>query len=308
MIFRDGFYHADPHPGNLLVLPGGAIGLLDCGMVGRIDEALREQLEEVLIAAVSQDSRRLADLVIRLGTPPPGLNEDGLRADIDEFLAEFVGQTLAEFDLSGALNRMTSIIRRYGIILPSRVSLLLKVFIMLEGTSRHLSPDFSLAALLQPYQAQIARQRLSPRRLRRRFQHAYQDLIRLLNVLPSDLADILGQIKRGRFDVHLEHRRLESTVNRLVMGLLTSALFVGSAQLWSNAVPPLVHGVSLPGAARLRHRCRAGPPFAPRHQAVRRHHGQEFAMNEEYRVRHGDFSARPVDPSAIARTPPSEKR
>ena len=175
MIFRDGFYHADPHPGNLLVLPGGVIGLLDCGMVGRIDQPLREQFEELLLAAASQDSRRLADLVIRLGVPPPGLNEDGLRADIDEFLAEVFGQTLAEFDLSGALNRITSIIRKYGIILPSRVSLLLKVFIMLEGTARHLSPDFSLAALIQPYQAQIVRQRLSPQRLRRRIQHAYQD-------------------------------------------------------------------------------------------------------------------------------------
>ena len=249
MVFRDGFYHADPHPGNLLVLPGGAIGLLDCGMVGRIDQPLREQFEELLLAAVAQDSRRLADLAIRLGTPPPDLNEDGLRAEIDEFLAEVFGQTLAEFDLSGALNRVISIIRRYGIILPSRVSLLLKVFIMLEGTARHLRPDFSLAALLQPYQAQIVRQRLSPQRLRRRIRHAYQDWSRLLDILPSDLADILRQIKRGRFDVHLEHRRLESTANRLVMGLLTAALFIGSAQLWSREVPPLVHGVSLPGAA-----------------------------------------------------------
>ena len=249
MIFRDGFYHADPHPGNLLVLSGGAIGVLDCGMAGRIDQPLRQQFEELLIAAVSQDSRRLADLVIRLGTPPPDLNEDGLRADIDEFLVEAGGETLAEFDLSGALNRATSIVRRYGIILPARVSLLLKVFVMLEGTSRHLSPDFSLAALLQPYQAQVVRRRLSPLRLRRRIQRAYHDWDRLLDILPSDLADILGQIKRGRFDVHLEHRRLGSTVNRLVLGLLASALFVGSAQLWSRGVPPLIHGVSLPGAA-----------------------------------------------------------
>ena len=77
------------------------------------------------------------------------------------------------------------------------MSLLLKVFIMSEGTSR--GPDFSLAALLQPYQAQIVRQQLSPRRWRRRIRRAFQDWNRLLDVLPSDLADILGQLKRGRF-------------------------------------------------------------------------------------------------------------
>ncbi len=248
MIFRDGFYHADPHPGNLLVVSDGKIGLLDFGMVGRIDQGLREQFENLLIAAVSQDSRRLSDLVIRMGTPPRELDEDELRSDIDEFVAEFAGQALDEFDLSGALNRMTAIVRTHSIVLPSRVSLLLKVLIMLEGSSRLLSPNFSLAQLLQPYQSQIVKRRWSPKRLKRRLQQSYQDWNGLIENLPGELSEILRQIKRGKFDVHLEHRRMESTVNRLVMGLLASALFIGSAQLWSLKVPPIIGGFSIPGA------------------------------------------------------------
>ncbi len=248
MIFRDGFYHADPHPGNLMVLEQGAIGLLDCGMVGRIDEQLREQFEDIMIAVVRQDGVALSDMIIRMGDIPSDFDDNRLRVDIEEFLSEFTGQSLNDFDLSGALNGMTSIIRKYSILLPSRVSLLIKVLVMLEGTSQNLDPTFSLAELLEPWQAKAVKRRLSPQRLMHRMQHAWGDWSRLGEALPRDLGDIITQIKRGRFDVHLEHRRLEQTVNRLVTGIIVAALFMGSALLWSQNAAPRVYDISIPGA------------------------------------------------------------
>jgi ubiquinone biosynthesis protein len=248
MIFRDGFYHADPHPGNLMVLSGGAIGLLDCGMVGRIDQHLREQIEDLLIAAVQRDGAALCDQIVRLGSVPPEFDDAKMQADVEDFLAEYAGESIKDFDLSGALNGMTAIIRNYGIILPARVSLLIKVLVMLEGTAQNLNPDFSLAELLAPWQAKAVRRRFSPQRILHRMHGAWADWSRLGESLPRDLGDIFTQIKRGRFDVHLEHRRLEQTVNRLVLGILSAALFMGSAQLWSSAVPPQLAGYSIPGA------------------------------------------------------------
>ncbi len=248
MIFRDGFYHADPHPGNLMVLPGGAIGLLDCGMVGRIDPHLREQIEDMLLAAIRQDGAVLCDLIVRLGSVPPGFDDAKMQADVEDFLAEYSGDSIKDFDLSGALNRMTAIIRNYGILLPARVSLLIKVLVMLEGTSQNLDPDFSLAELLEPWQAKAIKRRLSPKRMLHRMQGAWADWSRLGESLPRDVGDIITQIKRGRFDIHPEHRRLEQTVNRLVLGILSAALFMGSAQLWSSQVPPRLAGYSIPGA------------------------------------------------------------
>lgn len=248
MIFRDGFYHADPHPGNIFALENAAIGLLDCGMVGRIDDKLREQFEDLLMAAADQDAAALTDAIRELGAVPKELDFNLLRSEIDEFLAEYASQNLNDFDLGGALNRMMEIIRRYKIILPARISLLIKVLVMLEGTARELSPKFNLAEIIQPYQAKIVRRRLSPGRLFKKAQRNIMDWNRLIEMAPREFAEILTQVKSGRFDVHLEHRKLDAVTNRLVLGILSAALFIGSSQMLSSGVPPLIRGVSVVGA------------------------------------------------------------
>jgi ubiquinone biosynthesis protein len=248
MVFRDGFYHADPHPGNLMVLQDAAIGVLDCGMVGRVDEELREQIEDLLLAAVDQDADRLTETVVDLGEVPPNFDRSALRNDLVQFVDNYATQSIDKFDLSGALNEMTEIIRKHHILLPSRVSLLIKMLVMLEGTSRQLSPDFSIAELLEPYRAEMIKRRMSPQRMLRKLQAAQRDWTRLAQTFPGDVADLMERIRRGSFDVKLEHRRLDSIVNRLVLGILTAALFVGSASLLSNQVKPLLWDTSVPGA------------------------------------------------------------
>jgi ubiquinone biosynthesis protein len=249
MIFRDGFYHADPHPGNFLVLEGGVIGMLDCGMVGRLDERMREQIEEMLLALASRDAILLTAVITRVGAVPRELDQSALTADITDFLFYYAGIPLDQLDLGGALTELTEIIRRYQIVLPASLALLIKVLIMLEGTARLLNPHFNLTQLITPYQQKLIWRRLSPVRHLQKLRRVYHELEYLGEVLPRGIVDILQQMQSGRFDVHLEHRKLEPSVNRLVFGLLTSALFLGSAWLWSHGVEPAVGGVSLPGAA-----------------------------------------------------------
>lgn len=247
MIFRDGFYHADPHPGNIFAMPDDGIGLLDCGMVGRIDDLLQEQFENMLLAAVQQDPVGLCDSICDLGQVPREMDLGALRGELTEFLAEFGAQDLKDFDLGGALNRMMEIIRKFKIILPSRVSLLIKVLVMLEGTASELSPTFSLAEILKPFQAKVLRRRFAPKRLFKRVYHNLGDWNRLLGMAPRELSEILTQIKRGKFDVNLEHRKLDPVVNRMVIGILCSALFLGSSYLVGNRVKPLIGDFSIFG-------------------------------------------------------------
>jgi ubiquinone biosynthesis protein len=246
MIFQHGFYHGDPHPGNLIVLPNGTIGLLDFGMVARLDESLREDIEDMLIAIVSQDAQRLTSLVTRLGAVPPGLDEPALGIDLTEFVVHYANQPVDSFDLGGALTEMVEIIQRYHIVLPASLAMLIKVLVMLEGTARLLEPNFSLMELIQPYQKTMLRRRLSPARQMRKVRRIYSEMEQLAEILPRRLRDILQQVDSGKFDVHLDHRGLEPSVNRLVLGMMTSALFLGSSLLISQNVWPL-RGVSVPG-------------------------------------------------------------
>ncbi|QDV69231.1 putative protein kinase UbiB [Rosistilla carotiformis] len=256
MIFRDGFYHADPHPGNMIVLTASGtseqttdavLAVLDCGMVGRIDETLRDQLETALIAAVGQDSAKITKVVARIGEVPRDFDEAAMHGAIQELIEDYAHQTLNEFDLSGCLHQIVEIIREHRIYLPAKVAMLLKVLIMLEGTSQQLSSDFCLAEIIKPYGRQAMLHRFSAKNLYGRLKSNAEDWQNLVEMLPRDAAEILDNFKRGKFDVHLQHRRLEPIVNRLVMGLLTAALFVGSASMCSSEVPPTIRGFSIPG-------------------------------------------------------------
>ena len=240
MIFADGFFHADPHPGNVVLLPGNVIGLLDFGMVGRIDEPLREDMEEMLFSIVNRDATHLASAITRVGKVPSELDETALRGDVADFVSHYANQPLEQFELARALNEMTEMIFRFKIMLPPQLGMLIKVLVTLEGTSKLLNPNFSLMEIMRPFQRRAILRRFSPARQVRKMRRIYLEFEHLATILPRRMMDILEQVQTGTFDVHLDHRGLEPSVNRLVLGMLASALFLGSSLMLSRQVPPLL--------------------------------------------------------------------
>jgi ubiquinone biosynthesis protein len=240
MIFHHGFYHADPHPGNIVILPDGSIGLLDFGMVGRISERLREDIEGMIVAIINQDVSLLTTLIKRVGKCPTDLNEAILANEVADFVGQHATQVLSHFDLSGALVEFVELVRKHRITLPSEASMLIKVLVSLEGTGKLLHPQFSLMEVMKPFQRKLILKRFSPSRQMRKMRRFYMELEQFVDILPQRLSNILEQIQTGRFDVHLEHRRLGPTANRLVMGMMTSALFMGSSLMLSYRVKPVL--------------------------------------------------------------------
>jgi len=240
MIFTHGFFHADPHPGNIILLPANVIGLIDFGMVGRIDDRLREQIEDMLMAIVQHDVPYLVRIIKQIGKPPPQLDETGLANDVADFVGHYATQSLESFPVGAALTDMIEIMRRYGIMLPTSVAMLIKTLVSLEGTAKLLDPKFSLMDVMQPYHRHMLLRRLSPIRQAKKLRRLYLEVEQLVEVLPQRVLQIMEQVQDGKFDVHLDHRGLGPSVNRLVLGMLASALYVGSSFLLSYNVPPLM--------------------------------------------------------------------
>jgi ubiquinone biosynthesis protein len=239
-IFIKGHYHADPHPGNILVQENGTIALLDFGMVGRIDDSLRGTIEEMLWAVLQQDSALLTSLVKRAGKIPASIDDAQLSNDVADLIATYGSQPLDSLNLSGALNDATDILHRHRITLPSQMGILIKTLVTLEGTLRLTSSSFSILQAIQPMMGKLRRNRFSPRRQARRLRRMYVELEGLVERLPSQISSLMELVQEGKLDVQLSHRGLSPSINRLVLGLLTSSLLLGSSILMASKVPPLL--------------------------------------------------------------------
>ncbi len=240
MLFDEAMFHADPHSGNLIVMDNGQLGILDFGMVGRIDEALRETIEEMLVAISSGDQHRLMRLIRRIGDPPPTLDESALAIDVAEFIGTYGRQSLGSFDMTGALNDLSEMLHRHSIRLPNQSALLLKMLISLEGTLRELGASFDSLEVVRKFVRQTMVRRLSPKRRIRQARRIYLEAENFLEAAPDEFISLLRQARRGEVRMTLEHQRLGPTVNRMVLGLMASAVFLGSALMLAMKVPPLL--------------------------------------------------------------------
>ncbi len=240
MLFDEGLFHADPHPGNLLLLDDGRLGILDFGMVGRIDESLRESLEEMLMAISSGDETRLTRLIRRVGDAPPTLDESALAIDVADFVSIYGRQSLGSFDIAGALNELSELLHRHAIKLPSQSALLLKMLISLEGTLKELGASFDSLDVVKSFMRRSVARRLSPQRRLRQARRIYLEVENLLEAMPDEWLGLMRIARRGELRVNLEHRRIGPTVNRLVLGIMASAVFLGSSLLLAFEVRPVL--------------------------------------------------------------------
>ncbi len=245
MVFEDGFFHADPHPGNLFVEPGGRIALIDFGMVGRIDEPEREKLAHLLLAIVSREPDRLVDACLALGVAHGPVDRDRLRDDLDALVGRYYDRPLGEIAIGPLLERALAVIREHRLHLPPQFALLLKTLIMEEGLGMTIDPSFHLTVVLAPYARRLLLRRYAPRRLARRFGQAGLDAAEVAADLPWHIRRLLADVERGGIEfairpAHFEPvlGQLERLVNRLVLGILAAAFIVGLAVLLAVYRPP----------------------------------------------------------------------
>jgi ubiquinone biosynthesis protein len=276
MVFQDRFFHADPHPGNFFIQPGGRIGLIDFGMVGTLDAELRDQLANLMVAVVRGNPDRLTAALLGLGAATARVDRERLRHDLAELLSRYSGRSPGNLDFGTASAEMLEIVRRHRLRPPRDLALLLRAFVMNEGMAEQLDPEFRLVEELRPYVYRHLVAELSPGALARRAGRAGVDLAELAVDFPEQLHRILQLAASGGFEVHLRTAELEPLVsraerlsNRIAAAVLAAAMIDAVAELSSTRHRPhsrrRVHrskgvaglGVFVGDVARSRRRARA---------------------------------------------------
>ncbi len=198
MIFVHGFFHADPHPGNIFVLPGHVLGYVDFGMTGRLDRRLREGLAEAVLAVVERDEAALGRALLSLADYEQEPDRATFEADVAELMDQYAYRPLVEWRLGRMLEQLFSLTAKHRVNVPPELFLMVKTLIELESLTRALDPAFDAVSAVGPFIRLVEEERLAPRRLAETLARAGRDTLALLASAPSDVKELIRQARRGR--------------------------------------------------------------------------------------------------------------
>ncbi|MDQ5888782.1 MAG: ubiquinone biosynthesis protein [Pseudomonadota bacterium] len=253
MILIDGYFHADPHPGNVFYLRDGRIAFIDFGMVGRLPHYRRDEIVDLLASLARRDERGILDVLIEW-TGDATVNENRLASDIADFIFNYEHLSLREIHIGQLLTDMIAIMRQHSIALPPDLTLLFKALITLEGLGRQLDPDFQMLDHITPFVKRVIIERYEPTNLLKRGQHDLQDAASVMMGVPRDLAKLVKDMRRGKIKVDLDMKRIDTfglqiskSANRLTLGIVTGCLIIASAIVMTLPFGPRIFGMPVLG-------------------------------------------------------------
>ncbi|MCK9395274.1 MAG: AarF/UbiB family protein [Methylobacter sp.] len=249
MIIEDGFFHADPHAGNVFYLPDNRLAFIDFGMVGRLTEERREQVVSLLYGMTNHLPVKVAE-ILEDWSDNIYTDEQVLTIEIEAFVDQYSSLALKDLSLTAMMSDLMALLRDHKLMLPADLALLVKAYITLDGLGRQLNPDFNTLAFSAPYVQKVMMERYRPEALARRGWRNLVSVADLLSSLPKDLRKLLRASRKGAIQVDITVRRLDQYVNhidnaisRLTMGIVTAALIIGSSIIMTVKGGPELFGL-----------------------------------------------------------------
>lgn len=252
-VFIHGFFHADPHPGNIFVLPGNVIAPIDMGMMGVLDRDMIDNLLELLVGILLQDIDKIIKLFEKLGLVDDTVDRPGLRKDGQELIDRYYNVSLAEVDIAAFIAQLFDVLTRYRVIVPAELLLMGKALATVEGMARDLDPQLDPLEAIRPFILKMYLRRLAdPRFLAKDLLRVGRDYVGMAASLPGDLKTIFTDLRRGRLSVGMRAEGLEPLIkeharsaNRLSMSVMIGATTIGAAILLGQESGPSLGGVHL---------------------------------------------------------------
>ena len=234
-----GFFHADPHPGNIFLRADDSICFIDCGMTGRLDKKTTEQLINLVTGIIDGNTAKMRRVVLELTDVDPTVtNSREFNIELQYLAGQFQADNLETFDITALLSDFFTVLQRFKIRCPEDLLLLTKALTTIEGVAEEFDPNFDLLGHVRPQLEKIIVNRYSMKALRKRFGNTIISYLELLEDVPSDLHGLLNRIRHNRLTLNLELKRIEHLADKIdlssrIMGMsmIISALIVGSSIL-----------------------------------------------------------------------------
>lgn len=258
MVFEDGFFHADPHPGNIFAMPSGQIGYTDFGIVGRVSEELKQTMVSTFIALISRDYDKLIEQYIELGLAPEDVDLDvfkrNLKTDLADVLDPLHGLTLKEIDFARYLEDVIHLAIQHNMRTPPELLLINKAFLILEDLGTRLDPDFDFMSAAEPYSTRLIKEKTSPARVLERLTKEASEAGDALVVFPKNMKQIMRKVLRDDLHIKLTHEGMERLIrdmdrssNRIAFAMVISSVILSSAIMHATGVGSTVYGLSVLG-------------------------------------------------------------
>jgi ubiquinone biosynthesis protein len=238
MIFEDGFFHADPHPGNVIILPpddAPVVAMIDLGMVGRLSPELRDRTVDLMVAAVRKDMIGVADALYAIGKPTKKIDMREYRAEVSTLAEKYLGKPLKEIELSAMIRDLVQGAIKYGLEIPTDFMLVGKALMTVEGIGKQIDPELDVFGETAPYFFELMKRRYSPVRLGNELWRGVEQLSRAGYDMPMQVRDVLEDLRLGRMVMRTEDPGLPPAADRLgrrlFSGLTVAALIGGGAFL-----------------------------------------------------------------------------
>jgi ubiquinone biosynthesis protein len=234
-IFEDGFFHADPHPANIMV-SDDKIAILDFGMVAFLSQRLREDLGDVLVGVITQNTEQVITVMVRMGLVTRATNLRELERDLNRMLVRYLGLPVDQMDIARILGEILSLSFAHHVRLPSDFALLIRTIIILNSVGVGLDPDYRLVPALEPFVRRLVQDKLSIRRIGANTMRSFESLNTMVQRFPNRLDDLWDQLDEGNLTVGVSVRdlrmiiqRVDRIANRVAFALVVASLIVGSA-------------------------------------------------------------------------------
>jgi ubiquinone biosynthesis protein len=248
-VFEDGYFHGDPHPGNIFIINNNTIALLDFGMVGRVDESMMASMASLLIGAIENNVDKIIKTLKEMDLIANNAETKELRAEIKDFVDKYYGITLKQLEIGTVIEEVLEIVARHRVRIPADISLLVKALVTIEGVGRDLDPDFDMIAHTKPFAKNLLRKKYSLANLWRKGSGTVEELLKFLEILPKELSFLVKSLRKGDLNINFRHQGLENIIleidrasNRISFSMIIAALIVGSSLLLTQNLGPYIFG------------------------------------------------------------------